>query len=540
MPDAIAELDGAAVHLRERWVAFAFTGADLLVEASAEGVIRFAAGPFRNRFDAEPESFVGQRAMALIAPSDQAAFGVTLGMAALHGRTIPVVLHLNDARRTPCAVAAMMVPAPHRRLCLTFGPVPSEMAARPKPEPARLGASAPFGREAEEWLRGGASGSLGLVEVHGWGAARQTLSGHEVEGLRERIGSTLAAARPGALTGELAEGRFGVLTTGPLDGAALARDVAAALRAGPAGTPGEVAGTDVVLAGHGLTPSQAVLAVRYALGRFTQDGTEAVLAAGGSQGLKGVIAHVHARANGVRTAIRERQFHLGFQPVVGLADHAIHHHEALLRPSRGGAAPCHEPQEFVTFAEAVGLSEELDLAVLELSLAALNATPGAAVAVNVSGLSMQSAAFRTRMLEQIAGEASLVRSGRRSRLIVELTETAEIDDIAGAAATIRQLRAAGVPVCIDDFGSGNAAFRYLRDFAVDFVKIDGSYVQGALRSTQERNFVASMVQLARSVGARVVAEMIETEAQARLMDALKVDYGQGWLFGRAGKLTAAA
>ncbi len=162
------------------------------------------------------------------------------------------------------------------------------------------------------------------------------------------------------------------------------------------------------------------------------------------------------------------------------------------------------------------------------------------MAVNVSGLSMQSAAFRTRMLEQVAGETGVVRAGRRPRLIVELTETAEIEDIAGAAVTIRQLRAAGVPVCIDDFGSGNAAFRYLRDFAVDFVKIDGSYVQGALRSTQERNSVAAMVQLARSVGARVVAEMIETEAQARLMDALKVDYGQGWLFGRAGKLTPAA
>ena len=534
------ESDRSAAQMRERWVAFAFTGADLLVEASAEGVIRFAAGPFRQRFDAEPESFVGQRAMALIAPADQAAFGVTLGMAALQGRTIPVVLHLNDAAHTPCAVAVMLVPAPHQRLCLTFGPVPAEMTAHPKPEPTRLGTRAPFGREAEQWLRSGASGSLGLVEVPGWSAARQVLSAPEVDGLRERIGSVLAATRPGALAGELAEGRFGVLSAGPLDGAALAREVGALLRDGPAGTPGDVAGTDMALAGHGLTASQAVLAVRYALGRYTQEGTHGVLAVGGGHGLAGVIAYAQVRANGVRTAIRERQFHLGFQPVVGLADGAIHHHEALLRPSRGGSAPSHEPQEFVTFAEAVGLAEELDLAVLELALAALNATPGAAVAVNVSGLSMQNAAFRTRMLEQIGGESGLSRSGRRTRLIVELTETAEIADIAGAATTIRQLRAAGVPVCIDDFGSGNAAFRYLRDFAVDFVKIDGSYVQGATRSAQERNFVASMVQLARSVGARVVAEMIETKEQARLMDALKVDYGQGWLFGKAGKLTPAA
>jgi EAL domain-containing protein (putative c-di-GMP-specific phosphodiesterase class I) len=144
------------------------------------------------------------------------------------------------------------------------------------------------------------------------------------------------------------------------------------------------------------------------------------------------------------------------------------------------------------------------------------------------------------MLQAIAAGPRLRGAGGRPRLIVELTETAEIEDVAGAAATIGELRAAGVPVCIDDFGAGNAAFRYLRDFAVDFVKIDGSYVQGAVHNAQERNFVTAMVNLARSVGAQVVAEMIETEAQATLMATLQVEFGQGWLFGRPGKLVAAA
>jgi EAL domain-containing protein (putative c-di-GMP-specific phosphodiesterase class I) len=530
-----AEEDASVARLRERWVAFAFTGADLVVEASADGVIRFAAGAFRQRFGAEPENFVGQRAIGLIAPPDQAAFGVTLRMAALHGRTSPVVLRLSDAARTPCAVATMLVPAPRKRLCLTFGPVPSVLS--PEPDAARPGGAGMFGREAEEWLRGGASGSLGLVEVRGWSTATEAMSPPEAEGLRARIGHALAATRPGALAGELAEGRFGVLSAGPLDGAALARDVAALL---PGSPEGDVTGLGMALGTHGLTPSQAVRAVRFALGRFTREGTEAVLAESRGQGLAGVIAHAQSRARGLRTAIRERQFSLDFQPVVRLADRVVAHHEALLRPGRSGGAPALNPQEFVTFAEAVGLAEELDFAVLDLALAALHRTPGTAVAMNVSGLSMQSAAFRTRMLDRIATETWLPRPGGKPRLIVELTETAEIDDIAGAAGTIRQLRAAGVPVCIDDFGSGNAAFRYLRDFAVDFVKIDGSYVQAALNSAQERLFIGSMAQLARSVGARVVAEMIETDAQAKLMAELQVEYGQGWLFGRPGKLAAGA
>ena len=530
----------ATAQQRERWVAFAFTGADLLVEATPDGVICFAAGPFRLRFGAEPESFVGQRATALIAAPDQSSFGVMLGMAALHGRTSPVVLHLNDAARTPCAVAAMLVPGPRQRLCLTFGPVAAAVPSRPAPEPARLGGSGPFGREAEAWLRGGVSGSLGLVEVQGWSTARETMSEPEFDGLRARIGAALANAQPGALAGELADGRFGVLSAGRLDMAAVAGEVMALLPDSPARTADDVPGLVLALGGHGLTPFQAVRAARFALGRFAQEGTGAVLAEGAGQGLAGVIAHAHAQARGMRTAIRERQFSLGFQPVVGLADRAVHHHEALLRPGRGGAAPAHTPQEFVIFAEAVGLSEELDFAVLEQSLLALDRTRGTSVAVNVSGLSMQSPAFRTLMLERITAERGLAGKSGRPRLIVELTETAEIEDVAGAAATIRQLREAGVPVCIDDFGAGNAAFRYLRDFTVDFVKIDGSYVHGAMHSAQERGFVAAMVQLARSVAARVVAEMIETEAQATLMSELQVEFGQGWLFGRPGKLMAVA
>jgi EAL domain-containing protein (putative c-di-GMP-specific phosphodiesterase class I) len=541
MLELALEADPATAAQRERWVAFAFTGADLLVEATADGVIRFAAGPFRLRFGADPESFVGQRVASLIAAPDQSTFGITLSMAALHGRTSPVVLRLNDAVRTPCAMAAMLVPAPRRRLCLTFGPVPTELPPRPKPEPAKLGGPAPFGREAEEWLRGGATGSLGLVEVRGWAAAMDKMSEHEVNGLRARIGSVLAGSRPGSLAGELAEGRFGVLSAHPLDGAALAREVAALLRDIPAGEAGGgVAGLDMALSGHGLTPFQAVRAARYALGRFARDGAGAVLADSGERGLAGVITSAQTRARGLRLAIRDRQFSLGFQPVVGLTDRAVHHHEALLRPGRSPGAPEHTPQEFVTFAEAVGLSEELDFAVLEESLIALRRRPEATVAVNVSGLSMQSPAFRTRMLERIIFEPGLTGLNGGRRLIIELTETAEIEDVAGAAATISKLRAARVPVCIDDFGAGHAAFRYLRDFAVDYVKIDGSYVQGAMHNAQERSFVASMVQLARSVGARVVGEMIETEEQAKLMSELQVEYGQGWLFGRPGKLTATA
>ena len=91
-------------------------------------------------------------------------------------------------------------------------------------------------------------------------------------------------------------------------------------------------------------------------------------------------------------------------------------------------------------------------------------------------------------------------------------------------------------MCVDDFGVGAAAFSYLREFGVDYVKIDGLYVQRATLGARERGFVASMVELAAAAGAQVVAEMIETEEQAKLMQSLGAQFGQGWLFGRPGLL----
>jgi EAL domain-containing protein (putative c-di-GMP-specific phosphodiesterase class I) len=288
--------------------------------------------------------------------------------------------------------------------------------------------------------------------------------------------------------------------------------------------------------GHGgqpvtaLTFQQTARALSFALAEFADGGTPASRPVAARSGLAGSIVQAGTRARATRDLIADRRFRLVFQPVVGLRDRRIHHFEALFRPVHGPGTPVCSTQEFVTFSEAMGLSEELDSAVLERAVAVLANAPGPPVAVNVSGLSMQSPSFCERMLRLAAT--------RPGRFLIELTETAEIEDVAGAAATLDRLRAAGIPVCLDDFGAGAAAFRYLRDFRVDYLKIDGRYVQGAPLDPQDRSFVASMVELARSSDVRVIAEMIETEEQARLMQEMGVDLGQGWLFGQGGALPA--
>jgi EAL domain-containing protein (putative c-di-GMP-specific phosphodiesterase class I) len=258
-----------------------------------------------------------------------------------------------------------------------------------------------------------------------------------------------------------------------------------------------------------------------------------VAASGFAAGLAGFIAQTQGQTAALRQVIADRRFDVLYQPVVALRSRAVHHYEALLRPTPMAGAPWQTTQEFVTCAEALGLAEELDLAVLQHVLAALDRAPGCSIAANISGQSMESEKFRRRLLQ-------LLPAGSYRRLLIELTETAEIVDVAIAAATLQRLREQNIGVCLDDFGAGAAAFRYLRDFPVDYLKIDGAYVLGALRGERERNVVTSMLDLARSVGAETIAEAIETRELARLMEELGCMFGQGWLFGKAAPLPGTA
>jgi len=517
---------------RDRFLVFAFAAADLLVETGPDATITWAAGAFASRFGVLPDAFFGHPIESLVAPADRPALAHALALTGLHGRMPPMIVRLSDPHETRCALGALAVPDVAGRLCLTFSALPAESLTSPT---VALG-GATLGRQAEASLRAGQPRSLGLLDVAGWSAANAVLSTTKRRALREDITKALTElSGPGAIVGDVGQGRYSVLGWADLDLSRLVDGIETVLRTSPAGPTlaragGQVNGQEIALSLNGLTVAQASRALRFALSRFAAGGLAAVSGAGFAGGLSGFIAEAGSRAAAMRARIVGRHFRLVYQPVVSLSDRVPHHYEALFRPISLPGAPALGTQDFITFAEAVGLSEELDLAVLQEALATLRETEGVRVAVNISGLSVQSPAFRAQLLEMIRPDC---------RLIVELTETADITDTASVAATLVAIREAGVPVCIDDFGAGSAAFRYLRDFRVDYVKIDGSYVHAATAGPRERGFVESMRDLAVSVGAAVISEMVETEAQAQLMSSLSVPYAQGYLFGRPGHLPGA-
>lgn len=528
--------DGGA----DRYVAFAFAAADLLVETDLDGVIGFATGAFRSRLGVESGSFVGRQVGSLFRPSDRNALEVALSLVPHHGRIAPIVLALADADHTEVAVSAFVrhIAGAPSRLSFSIGPMPMAAAAL-SPGPAVAGGlhgRRDFARLAEMALGDKSDGQMSLIEVKGWARVRESLSREDRQALEASIGTVLEAEGQGQTAGSLADGRYGLISSTAIDVASVVARLEAALQASPAFGQTRVEGAQLALQGGSIPQGQAIRALRYALGRFADGNAGAAETAGNGAGLAGILASAERHTTAMHSTLTDRRFRLLYQPVVSLADRVIHHYEALLRPIATPNLPMKDTQEFVTFAEAVGLSHELDWAVLAMAIEALQASPGSSVAVNMSGLSMQSPDYRDRLLARIAALRTEAGELAPNRLLVELTETAEIQDLETAASCMEKLRALGVPVCLDDFGAGASAFRYLRAFGVDYVKIDGAYVRAAGDSRRDRQLVASMVDLATSSGARVVAEMIETEQQARLMQELGVQFGQGWLFGKPGRL----
>ena len=506
----------------ERFVTFAFAAADLVAEVDPEGRITYAAGAFRARLGQAPEAFVGRPVQSLVAPADHEALDAALLLLLEKGRLAPLLIRLADAKRTPLALAGL-VSAPAGcpvRLCLTFAVPPAPM------DLPQLASPHTFARAAETRLRARTPHGVGLIEV---------TSSEAGASLGAVVSSALHALAPGVLASEIAPGRFGLLgDDSPAGLAATAASLEAVLRV-QNGAATAVASRGLSLTSEGLTSTQAARALRQALGVFARDGAPGLDGAGFAGGLTDYVNRATTHAGALRRAIRERHFELLFQPIVSLADRTLHHYEALLRPKPIPGCPFSNPQEFVTLVETLGLADELDLAVADLASAA---AAGAAVPVafNLSGQSMQSATFRNRLLALLSASPAC----RAGRLMVEMTETAEVENLAEAARTVAALRAAGVPFCLDDFGAGAADVRVLRALPANVVKLDGSYVPGVAQGGRERAFVVGMIDIARAAGAEVVAERVETEAEAEALRAAGVAYGQGWLFGRPAPLPAAA
>jgi diguanylate cyclase (GGDEF)-like protein len=227
----------------------------------------------------------------------------------------------------------------------------------------------------------------------------------------------------------------------------------------------------------------------------------------------------------ITAALRGDRFRIAYQPIVCARTGRVESYEALIR-MLGVTGDLVPAGDFIPAAEELGLVRDLDRKVLELCAVSLKRAPGLKLAVNLSGMSVGDPTWMRTFDAHIAGDRSLT-----SRLTVEVTETAALHDIEEGIRFVKQVRAAGCRVAIDDFGAGYTSFRNLQTLDLNCVKIDGSFVKGITRRPDNQAFVRTLVSLAKTFKLEVVAEWVGSAEEAGLLKALGVDRFQGAFYG---------
>jgi diguanylate cyclase (GGDEF)-like protein len=227
----------------------------------------------------------------------------------------------------------------------------------------------------------------------------------------------------------------------------------------------------------------------------------------------------------LRRALALKQFELHFQPFMELETNTVRGFEALLRwthPVRGNVPPL----DFITIAEETGLIVKIGEWVLRSACQAASSWPdGMIVAVNVSALQ-----FKADSLLLTVKDA-LDRSGLSpSRLELEITESALLDDAGTVVETLRGLHALGVKISMDDFGTGYSSLSYLQKFPFDKIKIDRSFV--AEDTEDSRAILSAVAGLGVSLGVAITAEGVETAEQLEKIRGHHCTHVQGYFTGR--------
>ncbi|WP_284260961.1 putative bifunctional diguanylate cyclase/phosphodiesterase [Bradyrhizobium iriomotense] len=227
------------------------------------------------------------------------------------------------------------------------------------------------------------------------------------------------------------------------------------------------------------------------------------------------------------TALNDRRIVLAYEPVVSAATRAGAFYECLVRMEQGDGRTLLAP-DIVPVAERLGLIRLVDHRVLELVVAELAASPEVRLSLNISP-------DTTMDPDWWASIETLMQAhpGVAERLIVEITETVAIQDIDDVRAFVGRLKHFGSRIAIDDFGAGYTSFRNLRKLGVDIVKIDGAFVQNITRSADDRAFVQTLIDLARRLDIKTVAEWVQDEEAANMLRDWGCDYIQGRLIGLA-------
>ncbi len=398
-----------------------------------------------------------------------------------------------------------------------------------------------FRRELDSYVsfsaRYGGQGAVMVIDIDGLKEVNDSHGHHTGDRLIRRVSNVLRERVRGTdLVARLAGDEFAVLV--PQTDAAGAVALGEKLRAQAAEGCAEDLETERVTISVGImlfdgkagTGAEAVLvAADQAMYRAKAEGRDRVAVFSGPNERRRAAESGLTTSARIRDALTHDRLRLAGQPILDLASGGVVRHELLLRMA-GDDGELLPASQFIGVAERTGMIQELDRWVIGRALKLLGAREAAgdpvSLHVNLSGASVSDASvleFIERELDEGEGDPR--------RCTFEITQTARVDDYDFAARFADRLTEFGCEVAIDDYGAGFGPFEYLKRIPFDVIKIDGAFVRDLPKNDADRLTVQAIVGIARGLGKTTIAEYVEDEKTARLLQEYGVDMGQGFHLG---------
>ncbi len=516
---------------RSRFIAFAFAGNDVLVELNEDACVTYCAGTIEQMFGQPPKALKGTPIHDLIADRDMLMLDELLLRLRRTGRLDRIPLFFRGPHGDQrLSLSAILLPETPDATYLTLTHIKG-LAALGVPDVVKAPIAVDsFAAKVKDKIRGGEvdDAQLTLLDL-----TPDKLTDLPADRAEQFMGSVMDYLRAWSVGGDgvgrLENGSLGVLHDGALKQDDISKKVNDMLAVfDPSAGSIDIKSATVQVDGGDLSDEDLSKALVYTMNSFMRGDAVGRDLGSISQGYKAAMEETLGKVATFRRAVGQNLM-LVFQPIVDLGTWQVHHYEALSRIDNGERLI--PPARLIGFAEEFGVVEEMDMAVMRRALAILRENrgirSGARIAVNLSGRSVANDRFCADLFRMLQSDQHLM-----PRLMFEVTESHEMQDLARANQVLRKMRHLGCPVCIDDFGAGAAAFPYLKALEVDYVKIDGSYIRDAFHTRHGRPFLRAIAGLARDLGMQCIGEMVEDADTMWLLRELNISYGQGWFFGK--------
>ena len=519
---------------KAKFVAFAFTGGDLLLEVMPDdGLIQFNAGLSR-KITGFSQDFLNNRSLYdFLIESERALLKRHIQNLAPSGRLSPSLYHIHSKESIkPVLVGVCRLPDyPFAFVTLTGveGFLGQNEEVRHHDTETGLFGPKEFQEKLKAYIDNNRSvfdkSTMTLVEV---GSSLAHLPDDQSQFVMAQIGSYMRSnSLDGYMAARLDEGRFSLVHDDRLNQKDVVEYMEDLIRlVDPQNKSIDIQSKSISCENQEASAEEISQAFLYCLNKFAEKGISSISMTTIGESLNALMEETLKKVSTLNDVISTNTYKIVFQPIVDMNTGATHHYEALSRFEN------HEsPYELIAFAEEIGKIQELDLFVCGQvaeqmrAMARVNKRP--LIAINLSAKSLSSPLF-VRSLHQLLGPYENLSK----QIMFELTESATISDYKQMNDAIQGLRQKGHAFCLDDIGAGASSLLYIRNFEVDYAKIDGSYIRNIQNNPKNLAFVKTIVNLCHDIGIDVIAEMVETPEEKDILLGLGVGLGQGYLFGR--------